>query len=509
LLLREIVDTSATVASTSSRKAKTEAIASLLRRTDPTEIATSICYLSGELPQRRAGVGWASLRNMPPAAEHPTLTIGQTDATLSRIEGDGGSGSVARRQAELTSLLERATPAEQRYLSSLIGGELRQGALAGVMAEAVAAAAGLDAATIRRAAMLSGSLPRVGQAVLADGPDSLDQFRLQVGVPVQSMLAQTAVDVGDALARTGPASVEWKLDGIRVQVHRQAGDVAVFTRTLDTITDRVPEIVEEVLALPVGSVILDGETIALRPDGRPRPFQETGSRVASRANVSELRRKHPLTTFFFDVLHIDCEDLIDQPLTQRLERAGQIIAPGQLVPRISTSDTAEALEFLTKTVDMGHEGVMVKALDSKYEAGRRGTGWIKVKSHHTLDLVVLAVEWGHGRRQGLLSNLHLGARDPDTGTFVMLGKTFKGLTDAMLRWQTERLQALETSRDSWTVYVRPELVVEVAFDGIQTSTRYPGAMALRFARVVRYREDKSAGEADTISTVREIHRGRA
>jgi DNA ligase-1 len=507
LLLRELVDTSAAVSSTTSRKAKIEAIAVLLRRASADEVATTISYLSGDLPQRRAGVGWASLRAMPPAAPAPTLTIGDTDAALSRIAAEGGSGSAARRQDELQKLLQSLTTEEQRFVSSLIGGELRQGALAGIMVDAVGAAAGVDVDIVRRAAMLSGSLPLAGAAVLSQGPEALDGFRLQVGIAVQPMLAQTASSVESALARTGPASIEWKLDGIRVQVHRQAADVRVFTRTLDEITDRAPEIVETALSLSVDDVILDGETIALRPDGRPRPFQETGSRVASRGNVADLRRRHPLTTFFFDVLHVDGTDLIDRPLSARLDVARAAVGPELLVPRIATEDAVEAEAFLAGALERGHEGVLVKSLSSTYEAGRRGAGWIKVKPHHTLDLVVLAAEWGHGRRHGRLSNLHLGARDPQTDTFVMLGKTFKGLTDAMLEWQTKRLLEIESRRDSWTVYVRPELVVEIAFDGLQRSSRYPGGVALRFARVVRYREDKSVEEADTVATVLDLYGG--
>jgi DNA ligase-1 len=353
--------------------------------------------------------------------------------------------------------------------------------------------------------MLAGDLAAVAEVALDRGAAGLDRFRLQVGRPIQPMLAQTATSVDAALRRVGPAVVEWKLDGVRIQVHRDGSEVGVFTRTLDPITERVPEIVEAVLALPVRTVVLDGEAIALRPDGRPLPFQATASRAASRGDVGRLRDAVPLTPFFFDLLHLDGADLFDLPGSERYAAVGSILPPALWVPRRVTGDTGEATAFFETSIAGGHEGVVVKALESRYEAGRRGAGWLKVKPRHTLDLVVLAAEWGHGRRQGWLSNLHLGARDSASGEFVMLGKTFKGLTDAILEWQTGRLLALETGRDGWTVHVRPELVVEIAFDGIQTSPRYPGGMALRFARVLRYRPDKRADEADTAETVRALH----
>jgi DNA ligase-1 len=353
--------------------------------------------------------------------------------------------------------------------------------------------------------MLAGDLAAVAEAALDGDGGGLARFRLQVGRPIQPMLAQTATSLEDALLRAGPAVVEWKLDGVRIQAHRDGSDVAIFTRTLDPITERVPEIVEAVLGLPLRAVVLDGEAIALREDRRPRPFQETASRAASRDRVDRLREAVPLTPFFFDVLHLDGADLIDLPGSERYAAGESILPPALWAPRLIPDDLAQATAFFDATIAARHEGVLVKALESRYEAGRRGAGWLKVKPRHTLDLVVLAAEWGHGRRRGWLSNLHLGARDPATGGFVMLGKTFKGLTDAILEWQTSRLQALETARDSWTVHVRPELVVEVAFDGIQTSPRYAGGMALRFARVLRYRPDKPPEEADTVETVRALH----
>ena len=505
MLLADLASTSRQVASTRSRLAKVGAIAACLRRASPDEIAIAVSYLSGELRQRRPGVGWAALRRLPPAAEEPGLQLPEVDRAFARAEGASGAGSVALRRGVLTELFGRATADEQRFLVNLVSGELRQGALAGIMADAVSRAADVEIAIVRRAAMLAGDLQAVAEAALTEGAAGLDRFRLRVGTPIQPMLAQTATSVDAAFERAGPAAVEWKLDGVRVQVHREGSDVAVFTRTLDPITDRVPEVVEAALALPVSAAVLDGEAIALRPDGRPRPFQETASRAASRDGVARLRVETPLTPFFFDLLHLDGADLIDLPGSERYARA-EAVFPGDLwVPRLTTDDAGAARAFFSDAIAHGHEGVLVKALASRYEAGRRGAGWLKVKPRHTLDLVVLAVEWGHGRRRGWLSNLHLGARDPAGGGFVMLGKTFKGLTDEILEWQTAQFLAREIGRDDWTVYVRPEMVVEIAFDGIQTSPRYPGGMALRFARVLRYRPDKRPDEADTVETVRMLH----
>lgn len=505
MLLAELAATSQAVASTRSRLAKVDAVAGCLRRAAPDEVTVVVSYLSGELRQRRTGVGWAALRQLPDPAGSPTLEVGDADRAFARVEGASGVGSAGVRRAEVAALFGRATAAEQRFLARLAGGELRQGALAGLMTEAVARAAGVDLAAIRRAAMVSGDLTAVAAAALVSGAAALDGFRLQVGRPVQPMLAQTATSLDTALERVGTAAVEWKLDGVRIQVHRDGDDVAVFTRTLDPITERVPEVVEAAMALPVHTVVLDGEVIALRPDGRPRPFQQTASRAASRGQVARLRTEVPLTAFFFDALHLDGADLIDLPGSQRYAAIEPVLPPDLWVPRRVTGDVAAGRAFFDETLARGHEGVVVKALESPYEAGRRGAGWLKVKPRHTLDLVVLAAEWGHGRRQGWLSNLHLGARDPATGGFVMLGKTFKGLTDAMLEWQTGRFLELETSRDRATVQLRPELVVEIAFDGIQTSSRYAGGMALRFARVLRYRPDKRVEEADTTETVRALH----
>jgi DNA ligase 1 len=510
VLLSEIADASADVAATSSRLAKVERLAEALEHASADEVPVAVAYLSGVLPQGTIGVGWAALRQLPePAAPPATLQLLDVDAAVGRIAGIAGAGSQAARREELAALFGRATEAEQRFLVGLLLGELRQGALAGVMVEAVARAARIPAARVRRAVMLAGELGPVAAAAIGAGEDGLSSFGLTVLSPVQPMLAQTGDDLDDALARISPAAVEWKLDGARLQVHRDGDEVRGFTRNLADITDRIPEIVEAVRTLDIDSVVLDGEAIALDDDNRPLRFQQTMSRFGSKVKVVEARKHVPLSPFFFDVLHLDGQDLIDRPARERLAALEERLPESLRVPRIETEEVAAAQAFLEDALARGHEGVMVKSLDAPYEAGRRGAGWLKVKVAHTLDLVVLAAEWGHGRRQGRLSNLHLGARDPASGTYVMLGKTFKGMTDELLAWQTERLQELETHRDGHTVYVRPELVVEIAFDGVQTSTRYPGGMALRFARVKGYRSDKSAEEADTIETVRAIHAGGA
>jgi len=508
MLLDEIAKTSADVAATPARLAKIARLAECLGHARPEEVAVAVAYLSGELPQGTIGVGWAALRDLPPPAlPPPTLELLEVDAAVSRVAEIAGPGSQAARREELSGLFARATEPEQLFLTGLLLGELRQGALEGVMVDAVAKAAGVPAADVRRAAMLAGDLREVAAAAIADGLGGLARFRLTLLRPLKPMLAQTADDLVGALERVGPAVVEWKLDGARIQVHRLGREVRAFTRNLADITERVPEVVEAIGELPVEAVVLDGEAIALREDGRPHPFQATMSRFGSRVAVEEVRRSVPLSCFFFDCLHVDGEDLIDRPARERLAILDDRLPASLCVPRIETDKTEVAQRFLDDALARGHEGVMVKALDAPYESGRRGAGWLKVKPAHTLDLVVLAAEWGHGRRQGRLSNLHLGARDSETGGFVMLGKTFKGMTDEMLVWQTERLLELETHRDAHTVYVRPELVVEIAFDGVQTSSRYPGGVALRFARVKGYRPDKRPDEADTIESVRAIHAG--
>jgi DNA ligase-1 len=509
VLLRALVDASAAVAATSARSEKAAHLAAVLRELAPEEVGAGVAFLSGELPQRQIGVGWATLRDLAPPAAAPSLTVAEVDAAFTRVGAAVGAGSQGERRRLLAELFARADAAEQDFLSRLLLGDLRQGALAGVMAEAVARAAGLPPAAVRRALTVRGDLGAVAALALTEGEPGLAALRLEVGRPVAPMLAGTAPDVAAALAkaRAGAAAVDWKLDGARIQVHRADRDVRVFTRTLDDVTARVPEVVEAALALPARAVVLDGEAIALRADGRPHPFQVTASRFGSSRDVDALRRAVPLTPQLFDVLHLDGEDLLDRPQAERDEVLARLVPAALRVPREVVADEEGAAAVLAAALAHGHEGVVVKALDAPYEAGRRGAAWTKVKPVHTLDLAILAAEWGHGRRQGWLSNLHLGARDPRTGGWVMLGKTFKGLTDEMLAWQTEALLALEERRTRGTVWVRPELLVEVAFDGVQASPRYPGGLALRFARVLRHRPDKPASEADTIDAVRAIHEG--
>ncbi|POM27551.1 putative DNA ligase-like protein [Actinomadura rubteroloni] len=501
MLLTEIARTSGTVAGTASRRAKAAALAACLRDAEPAEAATVVAYLSGELPQRQIGVGYAALRDLPPPAGDATLTVAEVDAAFAAIGAVAGPGSVARRRELVAALFARATRDEQWFLVRLLSGELRQGALDGVMADAVAGAAEVPAAAVRRAVMLRGSLGAVATAALASGEAGLAAFGLEVGRPVKPMLAASEPDLPAALARLdGPAAVEWKLDGIRAQIHITGGEVRVFTRTLDEITARLPEVTAVLSRLPVRDAVLDGELIALREDGTPHPFQVTAARAATRRADGPV----PLSVFLFDVLHLDGEDLLDRPGAERHAALARVVPEELRMPRLVTDDPARAADLFAEAVERGHEGVVVKSLDTPYTAGRRGAGWIKVKPRHTLDLVVLAAEWGHGRRRGFLSNLHLGARDAATGEFVMLGKTFKGMTDELLAWQTERLRELAVEEDAHTVRVRPELVVEIAFDGVQRSTRYPGGMALRFARVLRYRPDKRAADADTVETVRAV-----
>jgi DNA ligase-1 len=475
----------------------------------------------GPGPGTGAGLGGPGTLATPPPAE-PTLTLTETDRAFGAIGALAGPGSQAERRLLLASVLGRATESEREFLVRLLAGDLGQGALEGIMTEAVAQAADVPADQVRRAHQLGGSLPEVAQAVLSaaatDPPQAaaaLKSFTLRVGRPIRPMLASSAASIAAALGKISPAAVEWKIDGIRVQVHRLGGEIRVFTRTLEDITARVPEIVAAAMSLDVTAAVLDGEAVALYPDGRPRPFQVTSARAASQADVARQSELTPLTPFLFDLLHLNGVDMIDEPGSERYRLLATIAPARLLVPRSVTADPQAAEEFFADAVGHGHEGVVLKSLAAPYGAGRRGSEWIKVKPRHTLDLVVLAAEWGHGRRRGLLSNLHLGARDPATGGLVMLGKTFKGLTDEMLAWQTDRLLALadpprtrpadtDLAGQHGVVRVRPELVAEIAFDGVQASRRYPGGVALRFARVLRYRTDKSAAEADTIDTVRAV-----
>lgn len=508
MLLAEVVAAAETVAATSSRLAKVAALAALLRGLDASEIAPTVGFLTASPRQGRLGVGWRSLNDLETAhAADPTLTVLDVDATLDRLAAADGAGSVATRRGELISLSERATAAEWDFVARVLLGELRTGALEGVLLDAIGKASERDAVVVRRAAMLSGDLGATAVVALTRSADDLADVGLEVGRPVMPMLASTAGSATEALAAvTGAASVEYKLDGARIQVHRDGDDVRVYTRSLADITHRVPELVEAVRQLPAQRVILDGETLSLDEDGGPRPFQDTMSRFGSDTDPTRLLRP-----WFFDILHLDGRDLIDEPLSVRLELLAQAVG-GARMPGVVTDDPARAEEFSREALAAGHEGVMVKALDSVYAAGRRGKSWLKVKPVLTFDLVVLAVEWGSGRRTGQLSNLHLGARDPDgafgePGGFVMVGKTFKGLTDALLKWQTDHFPTIETHRSAYAVHVRPETVVEIAIDGVQRSTRYPGGVALRFARVKGYRPDKGPADADTIDSLRALLRG--
>ncbi|MER6190423.1 ATP-dependent DNA ligase [Streptomyces cyaneofuscatus] len=506
MLLAELAQVSLEVAATSARSRKVALLAALFRDAGPEDVPVVIPYLAGRLPQGRIGVGWRSLGDPVEPAAEPTLTVTGVDAELTALAAISGTGSQALRRDRLRALFAAATADEQHFLRALLTGEVRQGALDAVAADALAKAAEAPPADVRRAVMLAGSLQEVARALLAEGPGALAGFRLTVGRPVQPMLAHTATSVTEAVDKLGPCAVEEKLDGIRVQVHRDGDRVRAYTRTLDDITDRLPELVTAVAALETGRFILDGEVIALGEDGRPRPFQETAARVGSRRDVAAAAAGVPIVPVFFDALSADGEDLLDLPFAERHAALARLVPEAlrvrrALVPDPEDTDARRAAEaFLAETLERGHEGVVVKDLAAAYSAGRRGASWLKVKPVHTLDLVVLAAEWGSGRRTGKLSNLHLGARRPD-GTFAMLGKTFKGLTDALLEWQTEKLRELATGEDGHVVTVRPELVVEIAYDGLQRSTRYPAGVTLRFARVLRYREDKTAQEADTVETV--------
>ena len=505
-LLADLAAVSRRVAGTPSRLEKIRELASYLRGIGPEEMPVAIAYLSGHTRQSKLGVSYAALHGahgIPPQAS-PSLTLAETDAALAAIAATGGKGSGALRASHLAGLFALATAEEQDFLARLIVGELRQGALKGVMVEAIASAAGQPAAGVRRAIMSAGGLGEVAQAALTEGAAGLSRFSIRLMQPVLPMLSQSADDVAEALERLKIAAFEWKLDGARVQVHKSGSEVRVYTRNLNDVTVRVPEIVEAVAASSRNSLILDGEAIALRLDGSPHSFQNTMRRFGRKLEVEAMRRELPLSVYFFDCLLRDGEPLVDRPAEERFEALRESLPSDLVIPRLVTADPVEAARFFDDAIAHGHEGVMAKALGGPYEAGRRGTGWLKLKRANTLDLVVLAAEWGNGRRQGWLSNLHLGARDPESGGFVMLGKTFKGLTDEMLEWQTAEFQKHEARRDRHVVYLKPEIVVEIAFNEVQESSQYPGGLALRFARVKGYRPDKRAEEADTIEEVRRI-----
>jgi DNA ligase-1 len=503
-----LVETSRRVTETPGRRAKIALLAELLRTLPLEELEIGVADHSGAGRQAKLGIGWATIQAALPesAAGEPSLALGVLDGVMGRIAAVSGSGSAREGQRLLRELFLRLTVPEQRFLGALLVGELRQGALEGLVLEAVAQAVGVPAREVRRAAMMAGDLPVVARAVLTGGSGALGTFAVRLFQPVQPMLAGTAESEAEALAELGEAALEYKLDGARVQIHKKGDEVRIYSRRLNEVTPAVPELVEWSRSLPAEELIVEGEAIALRPDGTPHPFQTTMRRFGRRLEVERVRETVPLTLVLFDLLYLDGAILIDRPYRERIALLDGAVPPALVVPRLVTGSLEAGAAFLRQSLDRGHEGIMVKALDAPYEAGQRGRRWLKVKPVRTLDLVVLAAEWGHGRRKGWLSNLHLGARDEVTGGFVMLGKTFKGMTDEMLAWQTARLQELETSREGHIVWVRPELVVEVAFNDLQASPQYPGGLALRFARIKGYRPDKSPADADTIATLREIWR---
>jgi DNA ligase-1 len=498
--LAQVVDTSQRITETSKRLQKTGLLATLLKQLRPEEIEIVVAFLSGRTRQGRIGVGYNTIREASaPPAETPTIELIDLDQTFQSIASTG-----REKGRLLHDLLARATQAEQQFITGLILGELRQGALEGIMLEAVAKAAGISLERVRHAAMVAGDVTAVARTLLERGEAGLAEYDVRLFQPVQPMLAQTADDIADALDNLGEAALEFKMDGARVQVHKSGDDVVVFSRSLNKVTAAVPEIVEAVRALPAKELILDGEVLSLKPDGRPQPFQVTMRRFGRKLDVDQIRAELPLSPFWFDLLYLNGGHLLNEPQARRFAALSELSPPNFLMPNTITSDSSAGHEFLEKALSQGHEGVMAKALDSVYATGARGKSWLKVKHVHTLDLVVLAAEWGSGRRKGWLSNLHLGARDTEKGGFAMLGKTFKGLTDEMLAWQTQEFLKLEIARDNYTVYIEPKLVVEIAFNDIQVSPRYVSGLALRFARVKRYRPDKPVAESDTFQTVQKL-----
>jgi DNA ligase-1 len=505
--LKRLVESVNSVRSTSKKTEKTQLLANLLKQAQGNDIELVAHYLVGTLPQGKIGIGWRIIEQASKDLRlaDSGLALHQIDEVLDTIAAGQGAGSTSRKIQGLRSLFERVNPAEREFLTHLFMGEVRQGALEGLLLDAIAKAANLPSAEIRQAFMFSGNIGAVARAALEQGTAGLARFGLQLLTPVSPMLANSAEDAAEALDRMGEAAFEFKLDGARIQVHRQGDQVRIFTRQLQDVTDRLPEIVEWTKALPVGEILLEGEAIALRTDARPHPFQVTMRRLGRSKDVATIRQQLPLSFFFFDCLYHASEgSVIGRSYRERTEILASAIPEAFRIPRTLTSDSGEAQRFLQRALDAGHEGAMAKSLAAPYAAGQRGYHWLKLKAANTLDLVILAAEWGHGRRSGWLSNLHLGARDAESGQFVMLGKTFKGLTDDMLRFQTEKLLSLETGRDSWTVFVRPELVVEIAFNEIQESPRYPGGLALRFARVKSFRLDKSPSDSDTFQIVKAL-----
>jgi DNA ligase 1 len=505
MLLTRLVETSKRIAQTSKRLEKTDLLASLLKQLVPDEVETAVAFLSGTTRQGRIGIGQATLYgiNVPPATT-PSLELLETDGALSEFAAVSGPGSESARRELLQSLFSRGTGEEQHFLKRLLVGELRQGALEGIMLDALAKASSIPADKVRRAAMMAGSIGAIARAAIEGGEGGLAPFDVQLFRPVQPMLAGTADDVGCALEDLGEAALEYKFDGARVQVHKSGDQVSVFSRQLNDVSAAVPEVVEAVRALPARDLILDGEVLSMDAEGRPQPFQVTMRRFGRKLDVDRMRRELPVAPFWFDLIYLDGSSLLDEPQRTRFGELQRLASADAIVPNLITSDAHQAEDFLHQALQSGHEGIMAKAPGAGYAAGARGQSWLKIKRAKTLDLVILAAEWGHGRRRGFLSNLHLGARDTEKGGFAMLGKTFKGLTDEMLHWQTEELLKLEVARDSYTVYVEPKLVVEIAFNEIQVSPRYKSGLALRFARVKRYRTDKSVGDIDTFQTVQKL-----
>ena len=511
MLLQQLATVSEAVQATPKRLQKIALLADCLREAG-SDIEACVAFLCGELRQGKLGIGYQTLRAAKPAsaAEHASLTVAELDDEFEALLQTRGKGSKERKGQRLHALLARATESEQRFLLRLVSGELRQGALEAVLLEAVAEASGVDRRELRRALMFAGDLRQVATRAMTAGAAGLLEFRLRLFQPIRPMLAQSAASLTEGLEQLGEASAEYKLDGARVQIHKADGEVRIYSRQLNEVTASVPEIAEALKRLPEGQLVLDAEVIAMDQHGRPLPFQVTMRRFGRKLNVAEQRERLPLSVFAFDLLHAGGDDWVDAPYAERLSRLDALASPitedrWRTVPRLERGSVDQIAAFADQALEAGHEGIMLKALGAPYEAGRRGAAWLKVKPSHTLDLVVLAAEWGSGRRRGWLSNLHLGARNAEQGGFVMLGKTFKGLTDELLRYQTAELEKRELYRDDYTVYVKPELVVEVAFDGVQESPHYPAGLALRFARVKRYRDDKTADTADTIDTVRRIY----
>jgi DNA ligase-1 len=505
MLLADVVDTSRRIAGTSKRLEKTDLLAGLIKRLSPEEVEIAVAYLSGATPQGRIGIGYAMLRGvLASSAEQPTLQLLDVHRALDQFAAVKGPGSEQRKRALLSRLFEIATKDEQQFLVGLLGGELRQGALEGIMLDAIAKATGISNEKVRRAAMLAGSIPPVARSAIENGEQGLAQYDVQLFRPVQPMLAQTAEDVSNALDELGEAAFEYKFDGARVQAHKSGDEVRIFSRGSNDVSGAVPEVVQAVRSLPAKDLILDGEVLSLDAQGRPQPFQVSMRRFGRKLDVDRLLAELPMTPFWFDLLYLNGKPVLDEPQADRFAALTGIIPTENVVPHLTTGSHDAAESFLAQALQQGHEGLMAKARNAAYAAGARGQSWLKIKQARTLDLVILAAEWGNGRRRGWLSNLHLGARDMVKGGFAMLGKTFKGLTDEMLAWQTQELLKLEVARDSYTVYVEPKLVAEIAFNEIQVSARYESGLALRFARVKRYRPDKSVADSDTFQTVQKL-----